>query len=283
MRWIGREYAHFDMKSRLIKGTLTVLGAIALSIIGIFAADSLQGIKGGIGQIAGVGGSTQGICTEGATPLTIDGRVICIDTYEVSPGNGCPHKMPNNIVESENNAKVSECYGASVPDAMPWTYVTLPQAQRICATTGKRLPTSEEWYHIALGTEPDTCVISGTAVVKTGTPGCVSSVGAYDLVGNVWEWVYEEVVGKSFNGRELPEEGYVTSVDSQGVAVTSGQTADELYGKDYIWTKGEGVFGMIRGGFYGSNQDAGLYTLNASVPTGFATQGVGFRCVKDVF
>ena len=81
----------------------------------------------------------------------------------------------------------------------------------------------------------------------------------------------------------LPEEGYVTSVDAQGLAITSATTPDDMYGRDYVWSKTEGVFGMIRGGFYGSNQDAGLYTVNASVQTNFATQGVGFRCVKDTF
>jgi hypothetical protein len=39
---------------------------------------------------------------------------------------------------------------------------------------------------------------------------------------------------------------------------------------------------MIRGGFYSSGEDAGLYTINASIPTSFATQGIGFRCVQDL-
>ena len=39
---------------------------------------------------------------------------------------------------------------------------------------------------------------------------------------------------------------------------------------------------MIRGGFYGSEDDAGLYTANTSVETSFASQGVGFRCVEDI-
>lgn len=268
-------------QSKWIKGILTVSGAVLLTTIGIFAADSLQGIDGGIGQIAGVGKA--GICMQGAVPFTVDGRVLCADMYEASPSEKCPHKTLANVVQSEENTSVAECYGASIPDATPWNYVTLSQAQRICANAGKRLPTSEEWYHLELGTVPDTCTIHESVSAKTGNTSCVSSVGIYDAVGNMWEWVDEEVVGNTFNGRPLPEEGYVTSVDAQGVAITSGHDPDDMYGKDYLWSKSEGVFGMIRGGFYGSNQDAGLYTINASVPTNFATQGVGFRCVKDTF
>lgn len=270
------------MRSKWVKGGLTILGAVVLSTIGIFAADSLQGIDGNIGQLASVG-KKAGVCVEGSVPLTVDGRVLCADEYEVSPSKECPHSVLTNAIQTEENASTNGCYAASLQGAIPWNYVTLPQAQRMCANAGKRLPTSDEWYHIALGTEQDSCTIHESAVAPTGKRECVSSVGVYDAVGNVWEWVDEEVSGNMFNGRVLPEEGYVTSVDSQGVAVTSSTEADALYGKDYIWTKTDGVFGMLRGGFYGSNEDAGLYTVNASVPTGFATQGVGFRCVKDVF
>ncbi len=103
------------------------------------------------------------------------------------------------------------------------------------------------------------------------------------MVGNVWEWVDETVTNRSFNERELPMEGYVTEVDASGVAITTDAVkGSELYGDDYFWSKDEGTFGMIRGGFYGSGKDAGLYTTNASVPTSFATQGVGFRCVMSI-
>jgi formylglycine-generating enzyme required for sulfatase activity len=268
------------MKNRWVKATLTILGAIAFSTLGIYASDRLQGIEGGIGQLASVGKS--GTCPQGSAPLNVDGSVICADLYEASPSERCPNKTLTNIVHSEQNANTSGCYAASAKGASPWNFVSLPQAQRACANAGKRLPTSKEWYQIALGTDPNACSVHGGGVQKTGNDACISSVGAKDTVGNVWEWVNEEVNGNTFKGRALPPEGYVTSVDSDGVAITSGETADQLYGSDYFWSKSEGVFGMIRGGFYGSEADAGLYTMNASVPTNFATEGVGFRCVEDV-
>jgi formylglycine-generating enzyme required for sulfatase activity len=153
----------------------------------------------------------------------------------------------------------------------------------MCAGAGKRLPTSDEWYKIALGTDASQCVINGDSPESTGTESCVASSGAYDTIGNVWEWVDETIYGNTFKNRSLPAEGYVTSADASGVAITTQTNiADELYGKDYFWSKTEGVFGMIRGGFYGSDDDAGLYTINATVATNFAAQGVGFRCVEDI-
>ena len=43
---------HFAMQSKWVKGALTVVGAVLLSTLGIYAADSLQGIDGN-GQFAG--------------------------------------------------------------------------------------------------------------------------------------------------------------------------------------------------------------------------------------
>ena len=268
------------MKNRWLKGGFVVFGAILLSTLGIYASDRLQGIEGGLSQRANVRDASG--CVSGTLPLKVDGAVICVDVYEASPSPDCPNQTLSNIVESEQNANTGNCFATSQEGKTPWSYISLPQAQRMCASAGKRLPTSEEWYHSALGTDTDGCVVEANSVTETGSATCVSSAGVQDTIGNMWEWVDEEVVGSMFNERMLPVEGYVTSVDSNGIAITSSEQADELYGKDYFWSKSEGVFGMIRGGFYGSNEDAGLYTINASVPTSFATQGVGFRCVEDL-
>lgn len=268
------------MKSKLLKGGLTVIGAVFLSTLGIFASDGLRGIDNDM--LALTGGKTNGPCRAGMVPMKQDVGILCVDMYEASPSLKCPHRDPLNLLESEKNTNASECYAASIKGVAPWSYISLPQAQRMCAGAGKRLPTSNEWYRIALGTDPNTCVTNADGRASTGSGGCVSSVGAYDVVGNVWEWVDETVQGNTFKERQLPEEGYVTSVDASGVAITSAENPDELYGADYVWSKNEGVFGMIRGGFYGSETDAGLYTVNASVGTSFGSQGVGFRCVEDV-
>lgn len=265
---------------KLGKSILVVIGAVLLSTLSIFAADTFQGIDSPLSNLAGVSGA--GGCAQNTIALKTENGTVCVDVYEASPSDACPHKTLTSAMQTEKNANTKDCYAVSLASVSPWTYVSLPQAQRLCAAAGKRLPTSDEWYHIALGTTPESCTVNADGVGTTGNTACVSSVGAFDTIGNVWEWVDENVVGNLIDGRPLPAEGYVTSVDAKGVAISSGESADELYGSDYFWSKEEGVFGMIRGGFYGSGQDAGLYTVNASVPTSFVTQGVGFRCIKDL-
>ncbi len=268
------------MKGKVFKGFLTVVIASVFSTIGIFASDTLRGVDSRF-NLASVGET--GICASGMVPINGDKNVICVDLYEASPGAGCPNKNPANILESEKNSNTSECYAASVKDAKPWTFISLPQAQRMCASAGKRLPTSDEWYKIALGTQVDSCIVRGSEPKTTGSADdCVSPQGVYDMVGNVWEWVDETVTNTDWKGRILPDDGYVASVDASGIAITSDTAPQELYGNDYIWSETEGVFGMLRGGFFGSQDDAGLYTVNASIPPDFASQGVGFRCVEDV-
>lgn len=268
------------MRGKVLKTSLTVIGAVIFSTVGIFASDGIRGINHSITNIAGVGQTST--CKVGMVPLKHNGSILCVDRYEASAAQRCPNQNPASVLQSEQNANTADCYVASVPDAVPWSNITLPQAQRMCAGAGKRLPTNAEWYAGALGTNPSACVINADIPSKTGTQGCVSAIGAFDLVGNVWEWVDANVVGDTFDNRQLPSEGYVASVDANGIAITSDQSPQMLYGSDYFWSKTDGVFGMIRGGFYGSKDDAGLYTTNAAVPTSFATGGVGFRCVEDI-
>jgi formylglycine-generating enzyme required for sulfatase activity len=268
------------MKGKLLKGGLTVLGAIFLSTLGIYASDGLQGIRGQLAQLQS--GEKGGICNEGSVPVKVGAGIMCVDMYEASASDGCPHRAPASLLQSDQNLESPECFPTSVQGKNPWAFVSLPQAQRLCALVGKRLPTSAEWYSIALGTKTETCVIATQNAEETGTHTCSAPSGAHDMVGNLWEWVQENIVNTTYQNRSLPEEGYVTSVDADGVAITVDTNPDSAYGEDYFWSKSEGVFGMIRGGFYGSGNDAGLYTVNASVPTSFAAQGVGFRCVSDV-
>jgi len=93
-------------------------------------------------------------------------------------------------------------YAASLPGLLPSTYVSAYQAWAACGFSGKRLPTSAEWKAAASGT-PDhetnasDCntgagTISAGAPVKTGSrSACVSSAGAFDMVGNVSEWTMD--------------------------------------------------------------------------------------------
>ncbi len=100
------------------------------------------------------------------------------------------------------------------------------------------------------------------------------------MVGNLWGWVRDDVIDGKYNERSLPETGFVTQIDGKGMAVVSTSTEQDLFGKDYFWAKEQGAYGVIRGGFYDSDTDAGIYTVHADTPPTTAGVAIGFRCVK---
>lgn len=267
------------MRKLPLKTIGVIVGATALSTLAINASDGIRGV----GSMVGLSIDSSGaVCPEGMIPFVSDGRSMCIDQYEASVANGCPHMTPRSPIDTEVNLSEQTCGSVSKEDVRPWGHVTLSQAQRICAASGKRLPTNEEWYRAALGTERTKgCHITDGNASETGSPDCVSDVGAQDMIGNLWEWVDGEVVAGVYENRTLPEEGYVSSVDKDGIALSSQENPHVLYGEDYVWTNSDGVRGMVRGGFFGAGSDAGLHALNASVEPSFSSAGIGFRCVSD--
>ena len=94
-------------------------------------------------------------------------------------------------------------YAASVPGVLPSTDLSAYQAWAACGFSSKRLPTTGEWTTAATGTpehptdDSGDCntgagTVSAGGPVKTGSRSrCVSSVGAFDMVGNVSEWTMD--------------------------------------------------------------------------------------------
>ena len=64
------------------------------------------------------------------------------------------------------------------------------------------------------------------------------------------------------------------------MATMVSDTPLDLFEKDYFWSHSDGAFGIIRGGYYDSGSDAGLYAVHADTPPTSAAIGIGFRCVQ---
>jgi len=256
-----------------------IIGALILTTLGINAADVFKGNSGSmLGQIIA---TEEGGCPIDMVTVVVGQTFSCVDSYEASTGELCPAGSPSGSDQTQDNLNQQNCVAVSKAGQRPWTYITREQAQVVCLRAGKRLPTAAEWYTFALGT-PDTrvCNTQGGGVANAGADSdCRSAVGAYDTIGNVWEWTSDDVIEGVYNGRVLPDGGYVTQVASDGVATVTGDSATEQFAEDYIWTGDVGAYGMLRGGFYGSGEDGGVYAVQTkTIPTA-ATVAIGFRCV----
>ncbi len=278
-------------KGRLLQGAFITIGAMALTALVIRASDTI--IPPAKELIGGAGGSSQTArCPSDMVFVSNSGGGFCIDRYEASPSKSCPHLDPKNQFETSDNITQPLCMPASQPNVSPWVNIPESQAMELCAKAGKHLATNAEWYRAALGT-PDgyaddaratACVLGRVGISHGentgGRSGCISSSGAYDMVGNVWEWVDGNVTNGSYNRRDLPKEGYVTETDVDGVPTVTSSSTSDVFHNDYFYTKPDGINGMIRGGFWNLTEKAGVASINATIPTSFIGNAVGFRCAK---
>lgn len=107
----------------------------------------------------------------------------CIDRYEAS-------------LDAQSSA-------ISVPGVIPTVQITQMEASAACQSAGKRMCTDAEWLRACKGPgnltypygntlQPGRCNDEGQQISTTGSySGCVTSEGAYDMVGNVNEWTQD--------------------------------------------------------------------------------------------
>ncbi|HXJ34797.1 MAG TPA: SUMF1/EgtB/PvdO family nonheme iron enzyme [Candidatus Eisenbacteria bacterium] len=161
-------------------------------------------------------------------------------------------------------------YVASLPGVLPSACISWFQAQEACALSGKRLLTNEEWQRAAAGT-PDpgdaddgatTCVTKSPAPASNGSRSkCVSQWGAFDMTGNLDEWVAEWWPQPTFSS-----------------------TWKDAFSDDFMGLGGAnmdpGSPGVLwRGGGWGAGTLAGVFAVQASIYPYAATQ-IGFRCAR---
>ena len=138
---------------------------------------------------------------------------ICIDKYEASvwdapsggsqidPSTSCA--LDGSDCSKDSTAGTgTPIYAQSVVGVTPTAQVTWYQAAQACANVGKRLPTTAEWQAAASGTvdpglntDPaagcNTASASGVSLTGASGDLCKSDAGAFDMIGNLWEWTAE--------------------------------------------------------------------------------------------
>lgn len=277
--------------SKIFKSLIIGIVAVIFVTVGIDAADNYDNFSESIvGRV--LFGKEEGPCPPEMVFVPADKSGFCIDKYENSPGKDCPNQNPANQNETRDNLDKKDCAPVAVSGAMPWRFISQAQAISACAKAGKRLPSGEEWYAASLGTPdpdsawgPDDCQVNSNWPDQPGFTGsgqnCVSSAGVYDMIGNIWEWVKEEVKDGKYGSADLPLDGYVGSVNLSGLPIaTDADAPDPNFNEDYFWIKNTDVRGMMRGGYWENQSDAGLYAVYLVSPPSFAGTGAGFRCVK---
>jgi len=165
-------------------------------------------------------------------------------------------------------------YAASIPGVLPSACPTWFQAEQACRLSDKRLLTNAEWQAAAAGTpDPGTdnestdCNVAGPPHGPTATgsrSACVSSWGAFDMVGNVSAWVADWIPKST----ECPGWGEMHA--------GGGQFSDDqmcLAGASEI----AGPGALIRGGSWGGNT-AGVFAVRANAPPDHSGNRVGLRC-----
>jgi formylglycine-generating enzyme required for sulfatase activity len=165
-----------------------------------------------------------------------------------------------------------DIYALSIPGVMPALSITWFQAQAACKNARKRLPSNAEWQDAVIGT-PDPGPDNGTtdcntqnvaALLPSGSrSGCMSSRGAFDMIGNAEEWVADWVPRSTNSGTWSAGVSPTGDLQGSGGAATTGEPG-----------------ALLRGGGFNHNTTAGPFTVNAFNGPSYSVAYIGFRCAR---
>jgi hypothetical protein len=229
---------------------------------------------------------------------TVQVGPACVDKYEASVWSTTDTQLIRDIqkgkidvvselVGATQHGVGSDDYGVSCPDTgngctgyyavslagvTPSGYTTWFQAAAACRNSGKRLATNQEWQAAAFGTpDPGTddgiidCNVDNLSAIPSNTgsrSSCESDVGAFDMVGNVQEWVAEWTD-----------------------TATSCSLWDPTFGDDVSCMGGDGTVSfpgaMLRGGYWLDAAQAGVFAVDAGFDASSSDADFGFRCARN--
>lgn len=184
-----------------------------------------------------------------------------------------------------NGGGCNNIFALSLPGVIPARTINYFIATAACRNSGKRLVTNAEWQAAALGT-PDPwpqgdpaneCNLETPSVALTGSHNeCVSDVGAFDMVGNVIEFVADwgplATTGTNWDVFILGFGGDVSNIGGSPNGTIYGLPGTTLRGGSYAIVPNSG----------GTGERAGVYAIDqngAPNSIGDAT-AAGFRCAK---
>jgi len=166
----------------------------------------------------------------------------------------------------------NDIFAVSLPNVPPSARLTWFQAQAACRNSLKRLPSNAEWQTAAAATpDPgpddgatDCNTNSALAAVATGSRmSCKSADGAFDMVGNVYEWVADWIPRS-------------TGCGAWGIGTSPTGDQQCLVGANTTGEPGA----LLRGGYYGNGSVAGPFTVFGGNPPSTASATIGMRCTR---
>lgn len=231
---------------------------------------------------------------------------FCIDAYEASWSEG------NKPVSAANRNPWSSLPGDIFP------YFGQAEAANYCQSVGKRLPEDYEWFLASRGTpdeleapaigeeachhwndrsdlpqrtrKPKEAVWQDTSYewsiynkgfIKTGSAlRCRSAYGAFDMVGNLFEFTANSQSGKSYGEISLPPRNYVANINRDGIPIKTSSEPSDRFNHDYFWLDNENEHVFLRGGSWFDGEKAGVFSLNLILNQGIGDYNVGFRCAR---
>lgn len=210
-------------------------------------------------------------------------REFWIDRDEVSvaafaqcvKAGGCKEGTYRKEVIKKKSTRPPGCsYGLAARADHPMNCVGYDGAKSYCKWAQKRLPTEAEWERAARGDDGRTypwgedpadctraCMVQGTKYgcgqrttcpVRSRAKG-ISPYGAFDMAGNVYEWV-----------QDTYDKGYYAKAPDDNPVNTS-----------------KGVEHPVRGGAYSSDSGGVRTAQRSAFPANERTSFVGFRCAAD--